>query len=154
MDYIPFPFSLSSLWPFLHSPPSSLPLLPQLPQCYVTVHVPAIADPNIAEVTKLASLLSIVIHSLLLLYTQLRLTRDRPMPSGVPSHVCTLVSPTTILSRDSPTNTPGSSWIAIQFVDLFGNLRTFLTWLWSLFRSLRIYQDHPQIYLTHPQYWR
>ena len=43
-----------------------------------------------------------VIHSLLSLSnTQSRLTRDWPTPSGIPSHVRTLVSPTAILSRDS-----------------------------------------------------
>ena len=69
LDYIPFPFSPSSLQPFLYSPPTSLPLLPQLPWCHVTMHVPAIADPNIAKVMRLASLLPIIIHSLLSLTT-------------------------------------------------------------------------------------
>ena len=65
IGHYPFPFSPGSLWPFLYSPPSSLPLLPQLLRCQVTVHLPVIADPDIAEVTRLASLLPIVIHSLL-----------------------------------------------------------------------------------------
>ena len=47
--------------------PMSLPLLPQLLWCHVTVHVPAIADPDIAEITRLASpLLSSSIPSSLL----------------------------------------------------------------------------------------
>ena len=47
-----------------------------------------------------------------------------------------------------------SSWITTQSSDLLSNLRTFLLWLQLLFGSLRIYQDHPRIYLTHPWYWR
>ena len=35
----------------------------------MTVHIPVIADPDIAKVTRLASLLPIVIHSLLPLPT-------------------------------------------------------------------------------------
>ena len=102
----PFPFSPGSLWPFLYSPPTSLPLLPQLPQCHVTMHVPVIADPDIVEVMRLASLLPIIIHSLL---PPLHPSRDlhvtRPTPSGVPSHMCTLVSPAVILSWDSTFDT-------------------------------------------------
>ena len=150
----PSPFSPGSLQPFLYSLPSSLPLLTQLPWRHVTMHVPAIADPDIAEVTRLASLLPIIIHSLLpLTATPSRdLHVTRPTPSGVPSHVCTLVSPTTILSRDSTMilSYLGSSRITTRSSDLLGNLRTFLLWLRSLLRSLRIYQDHLRIYLTHP----
>ena len=92
----PVPFGLS----FILSP-LSLPLLTWLPQCHVTMYLPMIANPDIAKVTRLASLLPIIIHSLLPLNTQSRLTRDRPTPSSIPSHVHTLVLPTTILSRDS-----------------------------------------------------
>ena len=54
---VPFPFYPGSLRPFLYSPPSSLPLLTRLPRYQVTVHLSEIADPDIAEVTRLASLL-------------------------------------------------------------------------------------------------
>ena len=62
-----YPFPLLPRFPlaFPYSPPSSLPLLPQLPWYQVTMHLSTIADPDIAEVTRLASLLPIVIHSLL-----------------------------------------------------------------------------------------
>ena len=46
----------------------------------------------------------------------------------------------------------GSSQITTRSLDLLGNLRTFLLWLRSLLGSLRIYQDHLRIYLTHPWY--
>ena len=46
-----------SFSPSFYSTPSSLPLLPQLPRYQVTVHLSAIADPDIAKVTRLASLL-------------------------------------------------------------------------------------------------
>ena len=49
------PFYPSSLWPFLYSTPSSLPLLTRLPWYQVTVHLSEIADPDIAKVTRLAS---------------------------------------------------------------------------------------------------
>ena len=55
--HYPFPFSPGSLRPFLCSHPSSLPLLTRLPRHQVTVHLSEIADPDIAEVTRLASLL-------------------------------------------------------------------------------------------------
>ena len=107
----PFPFSPSSLQPFFYSPPTSLPLLPQLPWCHVTVHVPMIADPNIVEVTRLASLLPIIIYSLLPpLYPSRDLHVTRPTLSGIPSHVHTLVLPAAILSWDSTLDT-SVSWI-------------------------------------------
>ena len=106
----PVSFGLSFIPPL-----SSLPLLPQLPQCHVTVHVPVLANPDIAEVTRLASFLPIIVHSLLpLTQPQLRLTCDRPTPTGVPFHVRTLVSPTTILSRDT------SIWYS-HILDLVGS---------------------------------
>ena len=101
IGHYPLPFLPQFPLAFPYSPLSSLPLLTRLPWYQVTVHLSAIANPDIAEVTRLASLLPIVIHSLLPLTTQSRLTRDRPMPTGIPSHVRTLVSPAAILSRDS-----------------------------------------------------
>ena len=64
IGHYPFPFSPGSLRPFLYSHPSSLPLLTRLPQYQVTVHLSVIADPDIAEVTRLASP-PYIIHSLL-----------------------------------------------------------------------------------------
>ena len=51
------PFSPGSLRPFLYSHTSSLPLLTRLPRYQVTMHLSKVADPDIAEVTRLASLL-------------------------------------------------------------------------------------------------
>ena len=53
----PSPFYPGSLRPFLYSLSSSLPLLTRLPRHQVTMHLSEIADPDIAEVTRLASLL-------------------------------------------------------------------------------------------------
>ena len=105
----PVSFGLSFIPPL-----SSLPLLPQLPQCHVTVHVPVLANPDIAEVTRLASLLPMSSTPSSPLITQSRLTRDRSTLSGVPFHVRTLVSPTTILSRDT------SIWYS-HILDLVGS---------------------------------
>ena len=102
----------------------------------------AVANPDIAEVMRLASLLPIVIHSLLHLIPQSRLTRDRSTPSGIPSHVRTLVSPAAILSRDSTQVILlylRSSRITTRSLDLLGNPRTFLPWFWSLLGSLWIF---------------
>ena len=65
------------------------------------MHLSAIANPNIAKVMRLASLLPTSSTPSSPSPTQLRLTRDWSMPSGVPSHMRTLVLPTVILSRDS-----------------------------------------------------
>ena len=114
----PFPFSPSSLWPFLYSHPSSLPLLTRLPQYQVTVHLSEIANPNIAEVTRLASLLptSSTPSSPSPTSRDLHVTGPRYSPiDSVPSHVCTLVSPTAILSRDST-----SRWYS-RISDLVGS---------------------------------
>ena len=104
IGHYPFPFSPGSLRPFLCSLPSSLPLLTRLPRYQVTVHLSEIADPDIAEVMRLASLLpmSSTPSSPSPPSRDLHVTglRYRPIDS-VPSHVRTLVSPTAILSRDS-----------------------------------------------------
>ena len=100
----PFPFSPGSLRPFLYSHPSSLPLLTRLPWYQVTVHLSEIADPDIAKVTRLASLLpmSSTPSSLYSTSRDLHVTSLRYSPiDSVPSHVRTLVSPAAILSRDS-----------------------------------------------------
>ena len=56
-EHYPFPFYPSSLWPFFIFPIMSHPLLPQLPRYHVTVHLTEIANPDIAEVKRLASIL-------------------------------------------------------------------------------------------------
>ena len=124
----------------------SLPLLTRLPQYQVTVHLPEIADPNIAEVTRLASILptSSTPSSLSPPSRDLHVTGLRYHPSiVVPSHVHTLVSPAAILSQDST-----SRWYS-SISDLVGSpsdLRISLVTLGpSTFglghqiRSLRIY---------------
>ena len=76
----------------------SLPLLPQLPQCLVTVHLTEIANPDIAKVMRLASplLLSSTPSSLSTPCQDLHVTS--PYTLGIPLHMRTLVSPTMILS--------------------------------------------------------
>ena len=115
--------------------------------------MPVIADPNIAEVMRLASLLSIVIHSLLPLPTQSRLICDQAyairfsLSRARPNitHCDTKSRLTYQYSRISDlVGSPPDLWISLV------NLRVFLLWLRSLPGSHWIYQDHPQIYLTHP----
>ena len=134
----PFPFSPGSLRPFLYSLPSSLPLLPRLPRYQVTVHLSEIADTNIAEVTRLASLLPT------------SSTPSFPSPPSRDLHVtglrcrpidmCSLsrahpgIARRDTKSRLNPKTILlylGSSRITIRSSDLLGNLRTFHLWLRS-----------------------
>ena len=141
---LPFHFYPGFLWPFLILPFTSHPLLPQLPWCHVIVHVPMIANPNIAKVIRLASLflssstpsfLSIPVKT----YTWPGLHPRHSLScaySGITRYNTKLRHQLPILPYLR------SSWITIQSADLLGNLGTFLLWLWSLLGSLQIYQDH------------
>ena len=72
--------------------------------------MPVIANPDIAKVMRLASLLllSSTPSSLSTPHQDLHVTS--PMPLGIPSHMRTLVSPAMILSQDTPFDNP-VSWI-------------------------------------------
>ena len=141
----PFPFSPSSLRLFLYSLPLSLTLLTRLLWYQVTVHLSEIADPDIAKVTKLASLLptSSTPSSLLPLTTPVE-TYTWPAYADRCSLSCAhsgIACCDTKLRLNLKMILPylGSSRITIQSPDLLSNLRTFLPWLRSLLGSLRIY---------------
>ena len=97
----PFPFYPGSIWPFLlfYIPVPSTPSLTTL-----TTHdrvCTCNSQPQHSQGYEACLSPSIVIHSLFPLQPQSRLTCDWLTPSGIPSHMCTLVSPTVILSWDS-----------------------------------------------------
>ena len=110
------------------------------------MHLSEIADPDIAEVTRLASLLptsstpsspsppSRDLHMTGLHYRPIdRRSLSRAHPGIARHDTKSRLNLKMILSY------LGSSWIATRSSDLLGNLRTFLLWLRSLLGSLRIY---------------
>ena len=109
------------------------------------MHLSEIADPDIAEVTRLASLLptSSTPSSLSPPSQDLHVTRSTILPSVAFSITCTcgIARSDTKLRPNFEETLPylGSSRITIRSLDLLGNLRTFLLWLRSLLGSLRIY---------------
>ena len=119
------------------SHPSSLPLLTRLPRYQVTVHLSEIADPDIAKVMRLASLLP-TSSTPSTLYTT---SRDLHVTgSTIPPLVASLSRAHSGIARcdtKSRLNLKmillylGSSRIAIRSSDLLGNLRTFHLWLRS-----------------------
>ena len=110
------------------------------------MHLSELANPDIAKVTRLASLLptSSTLSSPLL--PQSRLTRDRSMLSSINKPSLPRAH-SGIARRNTKSRLNhkmillylGSSWITIRSSDLLGNLRIFLLWLRSLLGSLRIF---------------
>ena len=108
------------------------------------MHLSAIADPDIAEVTRLASFLPMSsTPSYLSQQHQSRLTHDRTYAvrrslsrahSGIARR-----DTKSRLNHKMILSYLRSSRITIRSSDLFGNLRIFLLWLRSLLGSLRIY---------------
>ena len=121
-----FPSALSFI-PFL----LSLQLLPRLPRYQVTVHLSKIADPNIAEVTRLASLLPTSSTPSFSSPTQSRLTRDQVSAVVLDSVPLTCIPGIARRDTKSRLNNKeilpylGSSRITIRSSDLLGNPRTF-----------------------------
>ena len=94
----PFPFSPGSLRPFLYSP-LIVPSTPYLTTPVSGDHTPTQdSRPQHSRGHEACLSPPYIVRSLLSPHPQSRLTHDWPMPSGVPSHVRTLVSPAAILS--------------------------------------------------------
>ena len=135
--YTPSPSTPVPFGPSFILIPPSLPLLTRLLRYQVTVHLSAIVNPDIAEVTRLASLLSTSSTPSSVSPPQSRLTRDQAHDTvhGSVSITCTCG----IARHDTKSRLRdrtilryhGSSWITIRSSDLFGNLWTFHLWLRS-----------------------
>ena len=110
------------------------------------MHLSKIANPDIAEVTRLASLLPTLSTPSSLSSTQSRLAHDRSTSSPIDRRSLSRAH-SGIARHDTKSRLNlktillylRSSQITIRSLDLFGNLRIFLPWLWSLLGSLWIY---------------
>ena len=135
--YTPSPSTPVPFGPSFILTSSSLPLLTRLPRHQVTVHLSEIADPDIAEVTRLASLLPTSSTPSTVSPPQSRLTRDQAYDTAHGSVPITCTCG--IARRDTKSRLRdrtilrylGSSRITIRSSDLLGNLWTFHLWLRS-----------------------